>query len=262
MTQQSAQDGRNLAAQIRLLTLAFIGGRFVGSVSGRTFDTINPATGHCLGQIAECDAADVDLAVTAARSAFEAGVWTRQSPRDRKKCLLRLADLMDAIETIRWHAGAMIGERHLQRVLDYVEKGMAEGARLVLGGRRVRQESGGFFIEPTVFDAVRNDMSLEREEIFGPVLATMTFAGMDGAISITNDSPYGLAASVYTRDLATAHTMARAIRSGTVPVNCFTESEQAVPFGGFKQSGFGGRENSFMAHDQYTQTKTIWMQLR
>jgi gamma-glutamyl-gamma-aminobutyraldehyde dehydrogenase len=158
--------------------------------------------------------------------------------------------------------GALIEEKHMERVLGYIEKGRNEGGRVILGGNRVLRETGGYFVEPTIFDGITNGMVIAQEEIFGPVLAAITFKDVDDAIAIANDSRYGLAASLYTDNLHTAHKVSRAIEAGTVSVNCFSEGDQAVPFGGFKQSGFGGREKSFLAHDQYSQMKTIWIQLR
>jgi len=499
MSDQPPGFWHDAAARLSFETRAFIGGRFVASRSGRTFETVNPATGKVLVAVAECDAADVDAAVVAARAAFEKGSWAGMAPRERKKVLLRFADLIDCyrdelalmetldsgkpisdslavdipdtVETIRWHAelidklydqssptprdvislivrepigvvggvlpwnfplfvagwkfapalaggnsvvlkpaeqtplsllrvaalaaeagipegvfnvvpgfgetagqaigrhpdvdcvsftgsgevgrlflkyaaesnmkrivlecggkspaivmgdvtelqpvvdqvamgilfcqgencsagsrlivheavkdrlleaiqqtfarwpvgdplspatkvGAMIEKGHLDKVLSYIEAGRGEGARVVLGGHRVLEESGGWFVEPTVFDGVRNTMRIAREEIFGPVLSTITFSDAEEAVRIANDTRYGLASSLYTNDLSTAHRMARAIRAGTVSVNCYSEGDMAVPFGGFKESGFGGRDKSPLAHDQYTETKTIWIQLR
>ncbi|MEX4004447.1 aldehyde dehydrogenase [Paraburkholderia sp. EG285A] len=158
--------------------------------------------------------------------------------------------------------GAMISEGHMKRVLSYVELGKKEGATLFMGGAQVLAETGGSFLEPTVFADVRNSMRIAREEIFGPVLSVIDFETVEEAIEIANDTNYGLASSLYTNDLNIAHKVSRAIRAGTVSVNCFSEGDQAVPFGGFKQSGFGGREKSLAAHDIYTQPKAIWMQLR
>ena len=492
-------DYAQMASRLSIETRAFIGGAFRSSLSGRSFVDLNPATGRPLASVSEGDAGDVDLAVAAARRVFEGGAWRRMAPRDRKKVLLRFADLLerdlqdfallesldtgkpvadalaadlpDAIETLRWHAeaidkmydavsptpgdivsmvvrepigvvgavipwnfplaitamkiapvlaggnsivikpaeqtpltalklaglaaeaglpegvlnvvpgfgetagralglhpdvdclsftgstevgrlflkyaadsnikrvllelggkspvivmddvrdlrpvveqiavgilfsqgencsagsrllvhrdmkdqllqevvalfktwkvgdplladtriGAMVEERHMQRVLGFIDTGRREGARLALGGNRVLEESGGFFVEPTIFDGVRNDMVIAQEEIFGPVLSTITFENVEDAVRLANGTRYGLAASLYTDNLHTAHTVARALQAGTVSVNCFSEGDQAVPFGGFKQSGFGGREKSLQAHDQYLQTKTIWIQLR
>ncbi|MEI7729149.1 MAG: aldehyde dehydrogenase [Verrucomicrobiota bacterium] len=157
--------------------------------------------------------------------------------------------------------GAMIEKSHLDKVLSYIESGKAEGAKLVLGGKRILEKSGGYFVEATIFDGVSNRMKIAREEIFGPVLSVTAFSTEEEAVAIANDTIYGLAASIYTRDLNRAHRVARAIRAGTVSVNCFSEGDITTPFGGFKQSGFAGRDKSIWAHEQYTELKTIWMQL-
>ena len=492
-------DLHSAARKLTFETRAFISGRYVDSVSGATFETVNPATGKRLAEIAACDAADVDLAVAAARAAFERASWAGMSPRERKKVLLRFADLIeqnipelalietldcgkpindslnvdlpDSVETLRWHAeaidkiydqvspapkdvvsmivrepigvvgavipwnfplfvamwkiapalaggnslvlkpaeqtslslirlaalaaeagipegvfnvvpgmgptagravglhmdidcvsftgsgevgrlflkyaadsnmkrivlecggkspaivmgdvqdfspvldqiaagilfcqgencsagsrlvvqeavkdrlleqlvpvfkswtvgdplsrstriGAMIEEGHLKKVLSYIDEGKRAGAKIALGGKQALAESGGYFVEPTIFDGVRNDMKIARDEIFGPVLSVITFKEVDEAIRIANDTRYGLAASLYTNDLNTAHKVARAVRAGTVSVNCYSEGDFAVPFGGYKESGFGGKDKGLAAHDQYTETKAIWIQLR
>jgi gamma-glutamyl-gamma-aminobutyraldehyde dehydrogenase len=492
-------DLHKSASELRFETRAFIDGKFVEAVSGKTFDTINPATGQVLSRVAEGDAADIDRAVTAARAAFEKGAWSKMAPRERKKVLLKFADLIeknltelavmetldcgkpisdslnvdlpDTVETLRWHAeaidkiydqispaphdvvsmivrepigvvgsvlpwnfplfvamwkiapalaggnsliikpaeqtpltalrlaalsaeagipegvfnvvpgfgetagqrvgrhmdidcvsftgsgevgryflkyaaesnmkrivlecggkspaivmgdvsdlqmvadqvatgilfcqgencsagsrlivhkavkdklldkialtfkgwtvgdplktdtkiGAMIEEQHLGKVLSYIDIGKKEGAKVALGGNRILEETGGYFVEPTVFDGVTNSMRIAREEIFGPVLSVITFTDPEEAVKIANDTSYGLASSLYTNDLNVAHKVAKALRAGTVSVNCYSEGDFAVPFGGYKESGFGGKDKSLMAHDQYTETKAIWIQLR
>lgn len=157
--------------------------------------------------------------------------------------------------------GSMIERPHLEKVLSYIEAGKAEGARLVMGGKRILEKSGGYFVDVTLFDKVTNQMKIAREEIFGPVLSVISFATEGEGVAIANDTNYGLAASIYTRDLSTAHRVARAIRAGTVSVNCYSEGDITTPFGGFKESGFAGRDKSIWAHEQYTELKTIWMQL-
>lgn len=486
-----------LAASLTLPTNPYIGGRFVEAKSGKTFATINPATGEELAQIADCAAVDVDLAVAAARRAFE-GPWGRMSAADRKRLIMRFATLVEAhatelatietleggkpiadtgdidlpetINTLRWHAeaadkvndqltpsgpgvvsmivrepigvvgavlpwnfplmmaawklgpilatgntcvlkpaeqtsmstlrlaelateagipdgvvnvvtgfgktageplgrhpdvdavaftgstdtgreflrysadsnlkrvllecggknpfvvmadaddlnavadhaatsiwwnagqncssnsrlivhrsvkdelmalllekamewtvgdpldpgtkvGAMIEPAHMKKVMANISAGRKDGASCVLGGNQVLKESGGLFVEPTIFDGVTSGMRLATEEIFGPVLSVIEFAQPEEGIAIANDTAYGLAASVFTSDLRTAHLAARAINAGTVTVNTYGEGDASTPFGGFKLSGFGGRDNGLAAHDQYTEMKTIWIDL-
>jgi len=158
--------------------------------------------------------------------------------------------------------GPMIEKPHMEKVLSYIEAGKTEGAKLILGGNRVLAETGGYFVEPTIFDNVTNDMKIAREEIFGPVLATITFEDEAEAIALANDTSYGLAASLYTDNVNVAHRVSRALRAGTVSVNCYSEGDITTPFGGYKESGFGGRDNGVHAHEQYTEIKTIWMQLQ
>ncbi len=494
-----APDYHSAAKKLKFETRAFIGGKYVAAKSGKTFATANPATGKAIAQIAEGEKADIDAAVKAARKAFESGSWSRMAPRDRKKVLLRFADLVeknieelalmetlncgkpigdskgidlpDSIETIRWHAeaidkiydqisptasdvvsmivkepigvvgavlpwnfpifmaiwklapalaggnsmvikpaeqtpltmirlaglaaeaglpegvlnvvpgfgetagqavgrhmdidcvsftgsgevgryflkyaaesnmkrivlecggkspaivmgdvanldpvaeqvaagilfcqgencsagsrlivhkkvkdklleklkptfagwkvgdplatdtkiGALIEAGHLKKVLTYIDIGKKEGAKIAHGGQQILKETGGYFVEPTIFDNVKNSMRIAREEIFGPVLSVITFSDPEDAVKLANDTSYGLASSLYTDNINTAHKMARAIRAGTVSINCYSEGDMAVPFGGFKESGFGGRDKSLQAHDQYTETKAIWIQLR
>lgn len=154
------------------------------------------------------------------------------------------------------HLGALVDQEHFGKVCSYVEAGKAEG-RIVLGGK----SRDGIYVEPTIFDDVSTDSAIAREEIFGPVLSVITVANADEAIAVANDTDYGLAASIFTSNAKRAIRSARAIRAGTVTVNCYGEGDISTPFGGFKQSGFGGRDNSIHAHDQYTELKTIWIDL-
>ncbi len=157
--------------------------------------------------------------------------------------------------------GALVEEKHMNRILSYIDTGKKEGARLILGGGQVLQSSGGFFLEPTIFDEVTNSMTIAREEIFGPVLSIIACTDTQDAIRKANETNYGLAASLYTDSVDNAHQVAKSLRAGQVSVNCFSEGDQTVPFGGYKQSGFGGRDKGLQAHEQYLETKAIWMQL-
>ena len=148
--------------------------------------------------------------------------------------------------------GALVSSDHFAKVSSYLDK----GAKVLMGGG----SRDGAFVEPTVLETDPVS-TIAREEIFGPVLSVLTVRSFDEAVALANDTQYGLAASIFTGNARKALRGARAIRAGTVTVNCFGEGDITTPFGGFKQSGFGGRDNSLAAHDQYTQLKTIWLDL-
>lgn len=154
--------------------------------------------------------------------------------------------------------GAIINKKQLDSVMSYVESGTQQGARLIAGGKQALKESGGFFMEPTVFADVSPDMRIAQEEIFGPVLSAITVSGVDEAIAVANATQYGLAAGIWTDNLKTAMNASRMLRAGVVWVNCFDRGSMSAPFGGFKQSGFG-RDKSLHAFDKYTDWKSIWI---
>ncbi|HHG8775349.1 TPA: aldehyde dehydrogenase [Raoultella planticola] len=153
--------------------------------------------------------------------------------------------------------GTMIGEAHFRKVKAYLETARQEGLTILHGGETQQD----IYVQPTVIDGVTPASLLFREEIFGPVLCVTTFSTEEEAIALANDTSYGLAASVYTDNLRRAVRVSRAIRAGTVTVNCFGEGDATTPFGGYKESGFGGRDKSIFAHDQYTELKTIWIDI-
>ena len=157
--------------------------------------------------------------------------------------------------------GALIEEKHMERVLSYIDLGRQEGATIALGGKRVMAETGGFYVKPTILDGARNDMRIAQEEIFGPVLVVIPFEAEAEAIALANDTIYGLGAAVWTSDMNVAHRLTRAIKAGTIWVNSFDRSSLATPFGGFKQSGFG-RDRSPHAVEKYMDLKTVWTAYR
>ncbi len=156
--------------------------------------------------------------------------------------------------------GAVVSERQMETVLGYIEKGKQEGAEVVAGGGRA-DIGPGYFVRPTVFDGVTPEMTIAREEIFGPVLATLDFEDVEEAIERANDSMYGLAAAVWTRDIKKAHYVASRLKAGTVWINTYNLYDAASPFGGYKASGYG-RDLGRHALEGYTQVKSVWVDLR
>jgi gamma-glutamyl-gamma-aminobutyraldehyde dehydrogenase len=156
--------------------------------------------------------------------------------------------------------GALVDETQMRTVLGYIDAGHGDGATLIAGGKRSRSETGGYYVEPTVFAGVNNQMKIAREEIFGPVMSVICFKTEAEAIAMANDSSYGLQASVWSHNINRAHRVARALRAGTVHVNQYDEDDITVPFGGYKQSG-NGRDKSLHAFDKYTELKTTWVRI-
>jgi len=155
--------------------------------------------------------------------------------------------------------GPLVSEEQQNRVLNYIEKGIDEGAELLAGGKKPREE--GYFVEPTIFADVRDDMTIAKEEIFGPVIAAMPFEDLDELIERANKTEYGLAAGLWTQDVKKAHYVANRLRAGTVWVNCYNAFDAASPFGGYKQSGLG-REMGSYALDNYTEVKSVWIAMK
>jgi len=156
--------------------------------------------------------------------------------------------------------GAIISREQFGKIMHYIDEGKRSGAKLLLGGESLDIGSG-LFVAPTAFDEVTPEMVIAREEIFGPVLSVLSVESDEQAIEWANDTAYGLQASLFTGNVKTAVRNARRLQAGTVTVNCYGEGDITTPFGGFKLSGFGGRDNSLQAFDQYMETKTIWFDL-
>ncbi|HWR13654.1 MAG TPA: betaine-aldehyde dehydrogenase [Terriglobales bacterium] len=157
--------------------------------------------------------------------------------------------------------GAIVSEKQMQTVMSYIEAGKKDGAQVLAGGNRVSVgDANGYFIEPTIFGGVKNDMRIAQEEIFGPVLATLTFDDVDEVAALANQNVYGLAAAIWTKDIKRAHALSKRLRAGTVWINTYGLMDAALPFGGYKQSGFG-RELGIHAVEHYTELKTVWLSL-
>jgi 4-(gamma-glutamylamino)butanal dehydrogenase len=158
--------------------------------------------------------------------------------------------------------GPLIERDAMDRVLAYVQQAEHDGAAIATGGARLFEESGGWYVGATVLDNVGGQMAVAREEIFGPVVSVLSFTDEAEAVEIANQTDYGLAATVWSSDIDAAIRMARGIRAGTVAINGYSEGDITTPFGGYKMSGFGGRDNGLEALEQYTQLKTIWLTVR
>jgi gamma-glutamyl-gamma-aminobutyraldehyde dehydrogenase/4-guanidinobutyraldehyde dehydrogenase/NAD-dependent aldehyde dehydrogenase len=170
---------------------------------------------------------------------------------------IRIGDPLDESTQI----GALIDQAQLDRVLGYIDRGTSEGAPLIAGGQRALASSGGYFVEPTIFDRVSNEMTIAREEIFGPVLSVISFDSAEEATRIANDSDYALGAAVWTSSIDTALAVSAQLRAGLVWVNNYDASDLTVPWGGFKQTGTG-RDKSLEALNEYTGSKAIWITRR
>ena len=157
--------------------------------------------------------------------------------------------------------GSIVDKTQTERILDYIDTGKSEGANVLTGGEQVKQDSGGYYISPTILKDVKNDMKVAKEEIFGPVLCSIDFENEDDALQIANDTSYGLNAIIWSNDLNKVHKLAKRIKSGKVLINSLSDGDMSLPHGGYKQSGFG-RDKSLEALDQYTQSKLTLIETR
>ena len=271
--------GQALGKHMDVDCLAFTGSTEVGKYFLRYAGDSNMkrVSLECGGKspnIVMADAPNLDIAATAAAwgifynqgEACSAGsrLLVEEKIKDRflEKVIavtkkIKLGDPLDPNTGI----GAIIDQKQMQRVLGYIDIGQKEGAKLLCGGKRAIEASGGYFIEPTVFDRVQPNMKIAQEEIFGPVLSVITFKDAEEAVRIANNTIYGLAAAVWTSDITKAFRTTQALRAGTIWVNSYDDGHMAMPFGGFKQSGFG-RDKSLHALDKYTDWKSVWVNLK
>lgn len=216
-----------------------------------------------------------DLAAVASH-AVNAAFWNMGQNCTANSRLIVSRDMKDELldrviaETKNWPTGdpfdpenllgSLISDEQFDKVRGYIRTGIEGGATLAYEGT-IGSNAGGYFVAPTIFDNVTPDMIIAQEEIFGPVMAVISVDNDEEAIRVANDTSYGLQASLFTRDVARAHTVARRLQAGTVSVNAYSEGDITTPFGGFKQSGFGGRDKSIYAYDQYVEKKTVWFDL-
>jgi acyl-CoA reductase-like NAD-dependent aldehyde dehydrogenase len=271
--------GRHLATHMDVDAIAFTGSTEVGKkmlvyAGESNMKRVSAETGGKTPNIIFADAPDLDFA----KQAIGFSIFWNSGEMcvAGSRLLVQRTILDDVVASLAdvagdWQpgdpldpstkAGPLVDQSQLDRVLGYVETARSEGAEVTVGGRRVREDTGGYFVEPTVFTGVDNSMRVAQEEIFGPVLAVIPFEDEDEALRIANDTIYGLSASIWTTNLSRAHRFARAVRAGTVWVNNFDQADLTAPFGGFKQSGFGGKDKSLQAIDKYVNWKTTWINI-
>ncbi|MGR3301524.1 MAG: aldehyde dehydrogenase family protein, partial [Candidatus Scalindua sp.] len=266
--------GAALAEHMDVDKIAFTGeyttGRIIMQAASKNLKRISLELGGKSPNIVFADS-DIDSAVNGAMTGifFNQGevccagsrLFLEKSIHDEfveklsdKASSLRVGDPEDAGTQM----GAQVSKEQFDKILGYIDTGKQEGAKLVTGGERCGER--GYFIKPTIFDAVDNNMKIAREEIFGPVVTAITFDDVDDMVRQSNRSIYGLAAAVWTRDIKKAHRLARDLKAGTIWINTYNSFDAASPFGGYKQSGFG-RELGIHALELYTQVKSVWINL-
>ncbi len=218
---------------------------------------------------------DIDNLDYAAEEIVKAALWNMGENCTQNSRIIMHKDIKDKLlpkilsEVEKWKVGnpldptnlhgALIERAHMEKVLEYVEIGKQEGADLIYGGEQILKETGGNFLKPAVFDNCNQSMRIIREEIFGPVFAIETYTDIEEAIAMANDTEYGLQASVWSDNIHKVQTLTSGIKAGVISVNHFSEGDMTTPFGGFKQSGFMGRDKSIWANKQYTELKSVYV---
>lgn len=274
-----AVTGRALASHMDVDALAFTGSTNVGKMmlvyAGESnMKRVSAETGGKTPNIIFADAPNMDLA----RQAIGFSIFwnSGQMCVAGSRLLVQrtvLDETMSALDGVAaaWQpgdpldpackAGPLVDGEQLERVLSFLDIAEEEGATIAIGGHRILEKTGGFYLEPTVITDVDNSMRVAQEEIFGPVLTVIPFEDEGDALEIANNTMYGLSAAVWTSDLARAHRLARRLRAGTVWINNFDQADLTAPFGGFKQSGFGGKDKSLLALEKYVNRKTVWIDI-
>jgi aldehyde dehydrogenase (NAD+) len=273
----AAETGQALVAHPGVDKIAFTGSTAVGKeIMKSAADTLKRVTLELGGKspnIVFADA-DIDAAVRGAYNGIFYGkgevcaagsrLFVQKQVHD--ELITKLVDRTKKLKPgdpldPKTRLGAIVSEQQMAHVLGYIDSGKTEGATLVTGGGRASVDGGrGYFVEPTIFDKVSNEMKIACEEIFGPVLATIEFDDVDEIAAMANANPYGLAAAVWTNDIRKAHRMASKLKAGTVWINTYNIFDVALPFGGYKQSGFG-RELGAQALESYTELKSVYLNL-
>ena len=218
---------------------------------------------------------DIDNLDYAAEEIVKAALWNMGENCTQNSRIIMHKDIKDKLlpkilsEVEKWKVGnpldptnlhgALIERAHMEKVLEYVEIGKQEGADLIYGGEQILKETGGNYLKPAVFDNCNQSMRIIREEIFGPVFAIETYTDIEEAIAMANDTEYGLQASVWSDNIHKVQTLTSGIKAGVISVNHFSEGDMTTPFGGFKQSGFMGRDKSIWANKQYTELKSVYV---